>query len=69
MSERNADLTAAIKSIGGNFDKFTQLSEQRFNDLQGRIEEIGFPDEVYLHPEKEYVRRLIEAIPGERSEK
>lgn len=40
MSERNADLTAAIKSIGGNFDKFTQLSEQRFNDLQGRIEEI-----------------------------
>ena len=31
---------------------------------QGRVEEIGFPDAVYENPEKEYVRRLIEAIPG-----
>jgi peptide/nickel transport system ATP-binding protein len=31
---------------------------------QGRVEEIGFPDKVYENPEKEYVRRLIEAIPG-----
>jgi len=31
---------------------------------QGRVEEVGFPDVVYEKPEKEYVRRLIEAIPG-----
>ena len=30
----------------------------------GKIEELGFPDDVYQNPEKEYVRRLIEAIPG-----
>ncbi|MBL7781336.1 MAG: ABC transporter ATP-binding protein [Saprospiraceae bacterium] len=30
----------------------------------GKIEELGFPDDVYKNPEKEYVRRLIEAIPG-----
>jgi peptide/nickel transport system ATP-binding protein len=31
---------------------------------RGQVEEVGFPDEVYQNPEKEYVRRLIEAIPG-----
>ncbi len=31
---------------------------------RGKIEELGFPDAVYQNPEKEYVRRLIEAIPG-----
>lgn len=31
---------------------------------RGKVEEIGFPDEVYENPEKEYVRKLIEAIPG-----
>lgn len=30
---------------------------------QGKIEEIGFPDALYANPKKEYVRRLIEAIP------
>ena len=30
---------------------------------KGRIEEIGEAEAVYLHPQKEYTRRLIEAIP------
>jgi len=31
---------------------------------QGQIEEIGFAEEIYNHPQKEYTKRLIAAIPG-----
>lgn len=31
---------------------------------RGKIEQIGYPDEVFAQPETEYVRRLINAIPG-----
>jgi peptide/nickel transport system ATP-binding protein len=30
---------------------------------KGKIEEIGASDEIYAHPQKEYTKRLIEAIP------
>jgi peptide/nickel transport system ATP-binding protein len=29
----------------------------------GKIEEIGFPEDIYNHPKKEYTKRLIVAIP------
>jgi len=31
---------------------------------KGEIEEIGLAEEIYNHPEKEYTKRLIAAIPG-----
>ncbi len=30
----------------------------------GQTEALGFPDEIYKNPEREYVRKLMEAIPG-----
>ncbi|MFN0215337.1 MAG: ABC transporter ATP-binding protein [Saprospiraceae bacterium] len=30
----------------------------------GRTEALGFPDDLYKNPEREYVKKLIEAIPG-----
>ncbi|POY38035.1 ABC transporter ATP-binding protein [Solitalea longa] len=30
---------------------------------KGRIEEMGDPDQIYNHPQKEYTKRLIDAIP------
>jgi len=33
---------------------------------QGKIEVLGFPEEIYDNPQHEYVRKLIEAIPGQR---
>jgi peptide/nickel transport system ATP-binding protein len=30
---------------------------------KGKIEEIGAADEIYAHPQKDYTKRLIEAIP------
>jgi peptide/nickel transport system ATP-binding protein len=29
----------------------------------GKIEEIGFPDDIYYHPQKDYTKKLIDAIP------
>jgi peptide/nickel transport system ATP-binding protein len=29
----------------------------------GQIEEIGFPDDIYYHPQKDYTKKLIDAIP------
>lgn len=31
----------------------------------GKIEALGFPEQIFENPENEYVRRLIEAVPGE----
>ena len=30
---------------------------------KGKIEEIGYADDIYHHPQKEYTQRLIEAVP------
>jgi peptide/nickel transport system ATP-binding protein len=30
---------------------------------KGKIEEIGFSDEIYNNPKKDYTQKLIEAIP------
>ncbi len=29
----------------------------------GKTEEIGFPDDIYYHPQKDYTKKLIDAIP------
>ncbi len=30
---------------------------------QGRVEEMGYPEEIYNHPQKAYTQKLVEAIP------
>lgn len=31
---------------------------------KGKIEELGFPEDIYFHPKAEYTKKLIAAIPG-----
>jgi peptide/nickel transport system ATP-binding protein len=35
---------------------------------QGRIEEIGTADSIYLNPQRDYTRQLIDAIPDPKLE-
>ncbi len=30
---------------------------------QGKIEELGYPEDIYNNPQKEYTQRLVNAIP------
>jgi len=39
------------------------MSDRMVVMQKGRIEEMGDPDEMYLHPKTEYTRRLISSIP------
>jgi peptide/nickel transport system ATP-binding protein len=39
------------------------LSDRMMVMNSGEIEEIGFPEDIYNHPNKEYTKKLISAIP------
>ena len=32
---------------------------------RGQVETVGFPEQIYAHPESEYVQKLMDAIPGQ----
>ncbi|RZK76287.1 MAG: ABC transporter ATP-binding protein, partial [Pedobacter sp.] len=40
------------------------ISDRMIVMNKGKIEEIGFPEEIYHHPKADYTKRLIAAIPG-----
>lgn len=43
------------------------LSDRMMIMNKGILEEEGFPEEIYNHPQSAYTRKLISAIPGQRS--
>lgn len=43
------------------------LSDRMVVMNKGKIEEIGFPEQIYYHPKAAYTRKLISAIPGHLS--
>jgi peptide/nickel transport system ATP-binding protein len=42
-----------------------QLCDRMMVMNKGKIEEIGFPEDIYTNPSTDYVRKLIGAIPGQ----
>jgi len=40
------------------------ISDRMMVMNKGKIEEIGFPDDIYTNPKAEYTKKLIAAIPG-----
>jgi peptide/nickel transport system ATP-binding protein len=44
-----------------------QLCDRMMVMNKGKMEEIGFPADIYGHPKTEYVRKLIGAIPGQKN--
>lgn len=50
--------------ISHDLSVIRQMCDRLLIMNQGRIEALGTPEDIYAHPEREYVRKLIEAIPG-----
>lgn len=40
------------------------ISDRMIVMNKGKVEEAGFPEEIYSHPKAEYTKKLIAAIPG-----
>ncbi|MNY42187.1 Oligopeptide transport ATP-binding protein OppF [compost metagenome] len=40
------------------------ISDRMIVMNKGKIEEAGFPEDIYNHPKAEYTKKLIAAIPG-----
>ena len=51
--------------ISHDLSVIKQMCDRLLIMNQGRTEALGHPDEIFENPEREYVKRLIEAIPGE----
>jgi peptide/nickel transport system ATP-binding protein len=51
--------------ISHDLSVIKQMCDQLLIMNQGQTEALGYPADIYKNPEREYVKRLIEAIPGE----
>jgi ABC-type oligopeptide transport system ATPase subunit len=51
--------------ISHDLSVIKQMCDRLLIMNQGKTEALGFPEEIYRNPEREYVRQLIHAIPGE----
>jgi len=49
--------------ISHDLSVIKQMCDRLLVMKDGKIEEIGFPETIYEHSEREYVRKLVEAIP------
>jgi peptide/nickel transport system ATP-binding protein len=50
--------------ISHDLSVIKQMCDRLLIMNRGQAEALGYPEEIYQNPEREYVRRLIEAIPG-----
>lgn len=50
--------------ISHDLSVIKQMCDRLLVMNNGKIEALGFPEDIFENPEKEYVRRLVEAIPG-----
>jgi peptide/nickel transport system ATP-binding protein len=50
--------------ISHDLSVIKQMCDRLLVMNRGQVEAIGFPEKIYDNPERDYVRRLIEAIPG-----
>ncbi|MFN0036225.1 MAG: ABC transporter ATP-binding protein [Saprospiraceae bacterium] len=51
--------------ISHDLSVIKQMCDRLLIMNQGQTEALGFPDDIYKNPEREYVKRLMEAIPRE----
>lgn len=50
--------------ISHDLSVIRQMCDRLLVMNNGKIEALGFPDEIFENPVQEYVRRLVEAVPG-----
>jgi peptide/nickel transport system ATP-binding protein len=51
--------------ISHDLSVIKQMCDRLLIMNQGQTEALGYPEEIYQNPERDYVKRLIAAIPGE----
>ena len=50
--------------ISHDLSVIKQMCDRLLIMNQGKIEALGYPEDIFNNPEREYVRRLVEALPG-----
>jgi peptide/nickel transport system ATP-binding protein len=64
LRELQQELKLTYIFISHDLSVIKHISDRIMIMNKGEIEEIGDADEVYNHPQKDYTKRLIAAIPG-----
>lgn len=64
LRELQQELNLTYIFISHDLAVIKHISDRMIVMNQGKIEEMGDPDDIYYHPQKEYTKRLIESIPG-----
>ncbi len=64
LNELKRDFNFTYIFISHDLSVVKFMSDRMIVMNQGKIEEMGDPDEIYHSPKSEYTKRLIEAIPG-----
>jgi peptide/nickel transport system ATP-binding protein len=59
--KREFNLTYIFISHDLSVVKF--MSDRMMVMKEGKIEELGDPDQIYYHPQSDYTRRLIQSVP------
>ena len=54
--------------ISHDLSVIRQMCDRLMVMKAGKTEATGFPDELYINPPTDYIRNLIDSIPGRRSE-
>jgi peptide/nickel transport system ATP-binding protein len=67
LKELQQDFGLTYIFISHDLAVVKHISDRMIVMNKGKIEEAGFPDEIYNHPKALYTRNLIAAIPGSKS--
>lgn len=64
LKDLQAEFNLTYIFISHNLSVVKHISDRMLVMNKGKIEEEGFPNEIYAAPQAAYTKRLIEAIPG-----
>ena len=64
LKELQQDLGLTYIFISHDLAVVKHISDRMIVMNKGRIEEEGFPEDIYNNPQAEYTKKLIDAIPG-----
>jgi len=67
LKELQKDFGLSYIFISHDLAVVKHISDRMIVMNKGKIEEAGFPEEIYNHPKALYTRNLIAAIPGSKS--